>query len=193
MRRRTSFTPIGRIRAAAAQAACRCAAPTIIDRCMRPAGVATIRLLRTYSGTDDFIRLAEMYIETINIAWCAIPLFWFNQMDGRGPWDVAGSIGEHQPVMKWYGERDIPVELNEPHHWGMRDASDVDLRGRPLICRPTTRALLACTTTSRSSCSTARRPVRCDGPGQDAGHAGYHRTVGRGRTFASGGRRAPAC
>ncbi len=82
-------------------------------------------LLRTYSGTDDFIRLAELYIDTINIAWCAIPLFWFNQMDGRGPWDVAGSISEHQAVMKWYGERGIPVELNEPHHWGMRDAPDV--------------------------------------------------------------------
>jgi methylmalonyl-CoA mutase cobalamin-binding subunit len=82
-------------------------------------------LLRTYSGTDDFLRLAEMYVETIHIAWCAIPLFWFNQMDGRGPWDLEGSIREHQKVMTWYGERDIPVELNEPHHWGMRDAPDV--------------------------------------------------------------------
>ena len=82
-------------------------------------------LLRTYSGTDDFIRLAEMYVDTINIAWCAIPLFWFNQMDGRGPWDLEGSIREHQKVMTWYGENDIPVELNEPHHWGMRDAPDV--------------------------------------------------------------------
>jgi methylmalonyl-CoA mutase cobalamin-binding subunit len=82
-------------------------------------------LMRTYSGTDDFIRLAEMYVETIHNAWCAIPLFWFNQMDGRGPWDLEGSIGEHQRVMAWYGERNIPVELNEPHHWGMRDAPDV--------------------------------------------------------------------
>jgi methylmalonyl-CoA mutase cobalamin-binding subunit len=82
-------------------------------------------LLRTYSGTDDFIRLAKMYVDTINIAWCAIPLFWFNQMDGRGPWDLEGSIREHQKVMTWYGENDIPVELNEPHHWGMRDAPDV--------------------------------------------------------------------
>ncbi len=82
-------------------------------------------LLRTYSGTDDFIRLAEMYVETIHIAWCAIPLFWFNQMDGRGPWDLEGSIREHQQVMAFYGEKGIPVELNEPHHWGMRDASDV--------------------------------------------------------------------
>jgi methylmalonyl-CoA mutase cobalamin-binding subunit len=82
-------------------------------------------LLRTYSGTDDFIKLAEMYLETINIAWCAIPLFWFNQMDGRGPWDLEGSIREHQRVMAWYGEHGLPVELNEPHHWGMRDAPDV--------------------------------------------------------------------
>ncbi len=82
-------------------------------------------LLRTYSGTDDFIRLAEMYVGTIHNAWCAIPLFWFNQMDGRGPWDLEGSIREHQRVMKWYGEHNIPVELNEPHHWGMRDAPDV--------------------------------------------------------------------
>ncbi|MBN2677318.1 MAG: methionine synthase, partial [Anaerolineaceae bacterium] len=82
-------------------------------------------LMRTYSGTDDFIRLAEMYMETIHNAWCAIPLFWFNQMDGRGPWDLEGSIREHQQVISYYGQRGIPVELNEPHHWGMRDAPDV--------------------------------------------------------------------
>jgi hypothetical protein len=66
-----------------------------------------------------------MYVETIDIAWCAVPIFWFNLMDGRGPWDLEGSIREHQKVMGWYGERDIPVEVNEPHHWGMRDAPDV--------------------------------------------------------------------
>lgn len=82
-------------------------------------------LLRTYSGTDDFLALAEMYVETIHIAWCAIPLYWFNRMDGRGPWPLEESIIEHQQVMAWYGERTIPVELNEVHHWGMRDAPDV--------------------------------------------------------------------
>jgi methylmalonyl-CoA mutase cobalamin-binding subunit len=82
-------------------------------------------LLRTYSGTRDFIQLAEMYVDTINIAWCAIPLFWFNKMDGRGPLRLEDSIREHQKVMVWYGEKGIPVELNEPHHWGMREAPDV--------------------------------------------------------------------
>jgi len=31
-------------------------------------------LMRTYSGTDDFIRQAEVFTETIHNAWCAIPL-----------------------------------------------------------------------------------------------------------------------
>jgi methylmalonyl-CoA mutase cobalamin-binding subunit len=82
-------------------------------------------LMRTYSGTDDFVRLAEVYRATINIAWAAVPLFWFNAMDGRGPHDLESSIRLHQELMAWYGARGIPVELNEPHHWGMRDAPDV--------------------------------------------------------------------
>jgi len=82
-------------------------------------------LMRTYSGTDDFLELAQMYIDTIHIAWPAIPLLWFNQMDGRGPWDLVGSIREHQKVMAFYGGRGFPLEVNEPHHWGMRDAPDV--------------------------------------------------------------------
>lgn len=81
--------------------------------------------MRTYTGTDDFIKLAEMYVETINQAGAAIPLFWFNKMDGRGTWDLEGSICEHQKLMSWYGTHGIPVEVNDPHHWGMRDAPDV--------------------------------------------------------------------
>ncbi len=82
-------------------------------------------LLRTYAGCDDLLRLAEMYVDTIHNAWCAIPIYWFNRMDGRGPWDLEGSIRSHQEVMAWHGARGIPVEVNEPHHWAMRDAPDV--------------------------------------------------------------------
>ncbi len=81
-------------------------------------------LLRTYSGTDDFVRLAEMYLDTINLAWAAVPLFWFNAMDGRGPHGLAESLALHQELMAWYAQRGVPVEANEPHHWGMRDAPD---------------------------------------------------------------------
>jgi methylmalonyl-CoA mutase cobalamin-binding subunit len=82
-------------------------------------------LMRSYSGTADHLRYAEMLVRTINNAWCATSLFWFNAMDGRGPSPLEQSIREHIALMAWHGERDIPVEGNEPYHWGMRDASDV--------------------------------------------------------------------
>lgn len=82
-------------------------------------------LMRIYAGTDDHLQLAEMYLRTIHNAWCASPLFWFNQLDSRGPMGLEQSIAIHQDLMRWHAERDVPVEANEPHHWGMRDSSDV--------------------------------------------------------------------
>lgn len=82
-------------------------------------------LMRSYSGTADLLRYAEMLRRTIKNAWCATSLFWFNAMDGRGPLSLERSIRDHIALMAWHGERDIPVEGNEPYHWGMRDAPDV--------------------------------------------------------------------
>lgn len=82
-------------------------------------------LMRSYSGTADHLRYADLLVNTINNAWCATSLFWFNAMDGRGPSPLAESIREHQLLMQWHGERNIPVEGNETYHWGMRDAPDV--------------------------------------------------------------------
>lgn len=82
-------------------------------------------LLRSYSGTADHLRYADLLVRSINNAWCATSLFWFNAMDGRGPSPLEQSIMEHQTLMRWHGERGIPVEGNEPYHWAMRDASDV--------------------------------------------------------------------
>jgi len=81
-------------------------------------------LLRTYAGTDDMIELAQLYVDTINNAWAAIPIFWFNQMDGRGPMDLKSSIIAHLELIKWHAERDIPAEILESHHWSLRDSSD---------------------------------------------------------------------
>lgn len=82
-------------------------------------------LMRSYSGTDDLERLAEVHLSTIQNAWCAVSLYWFNRMDGRGPWELEPSIEQHQRLMAWYAARGVPVEANEAHHWGLRDAPDV--------------------------------------------------------------------
>ena len=81
-------------------------------------------LLRCYSGTRDLIEWAEMSLKTINIAWGAIPLFWYNQLDGRSGRAPSESIAENQKAMKWYAEHKIPLEVNESHHWSLRDAPD---------------------------------------------------------------------
>ena len=81
-------------------------------------------LIRCYSGTRDLIRWAEMSLKTIHIAWGAVPLFWYNRLDGRSDRAPEESIRENQDVMKWYGENHIPLEVNESHHWSLRDAPD---------------------------------------------------------------------
>lgn len=81
-------------------------------------------LLRCYSGTNDLIKWAEMSAETIKNAWAAIPLCWYSVIDGRSKRSLEAAITENQKVMKWYAEREIPVEVNESHQWSLREAHD---------------------------------------------------------------------
>lgn len=82
-------------------------------------------LMRCYSGTEDVFEYAPLLMETIDNAWTAIPLYWYNEMDGRGRRTIETSLHEAQQLIKWHADRNIPVEINEPHHWGLRDAHDV--------------------------------------------------------------------
>lgn len=81
-------------------------------------------LLRCYSGTNNLIPFAKVLQDTIHNAWCAVPLYWYSDLDKRGPRSVLKAITENQQVMKWHGKRNIPVEVNESHHWSLRDAHD---------------------------------------------------------------------
>lgn len=81
-------------------------------------------LLRCYAGTRDLIQWAEMSVKTINIAWGAIPLFWYSELDNRSDRPLIEAIRENQATIKWYAERGIPVEVNDSHQWSLRDAHD---------------------------------------------------------------------
>lgn len=82
-------------------------------------------LIRCYSGTDDVFKFAELLKNTIDNAWCAVPLCWYNEIDKRGTRTIEVSIKEAFELIKYHGDRNIPVEINEPHHWALRDAHDV--------------------------------------------------------------------
>lgn len=82
-------------------------------------------LVRCYSGTQDLLQYGKMLKNTINNAWAAIPLSWYNELDGRSSRKIEESMKEAFDVIRWHAENNIPVEINEPHHWGLRDAHDV--------------------------------------------------------------------
>jgi len=82
-------------------------------------------LLRIYSGTRDLISWAQMATETISNAWAAVPLCWYSGLDGRSKRTPQEAIAENQAAMAWHAQRRIPVEVNEPHHWALRDSHDV--------------------------------------------------------------------
>ncbi|MHA1791597.1 MAG: methionine synthase [Promethearchaeota archaeon] len=81
-------------------------------------------LLRIYSGTQDLVKNAKTFQKTIKNAWAAIPIFWYSELDGRGPLKIKNAIKEHLNAIKWHAERNIPVEVNDPHQWGLRMAPD---------------------------------------------------------------------
>lgn len=82
-------------------------------------------LVRTYSGTKNVEAMSEMYERTINIAWHALSLWWFNELDGRGPNSLYKNLKEHISAMKTIARGGKPVETNVPHHFAFRGCDDV--------------------------------------------------------------------
>jgi methylmalonyl-CoA mutase cobalamin-binding subunit len=82
-------------------------------------------LLRCYSGTRDLIKWAEMLKDTIDIAWGAVPLTWYSELDGRSHRKLIDAVSENQQAIRWYADHGTPVEVNESHQWALRRSGDV--------------------------------------------------------------------
>lgn len=82
-------------------------------------------LVRTYSGTKNVTRMAEIYEKTINISWHALSLWWFNELDGRGPNSLYDNLKEHLETIKYIASTNKPVETNVPHHFAFRGCDDI--------------------------------------------------------------------
>ena len=81
-------------------------------------------LLRCYSGTNDQVALAEVLLGAIHNAWCAVPVFWYSELDGRSTRSLEAAVAEHGALVAWCAARGVPVERNEQNQWGLRHASD---------------------------------------------------------------------
>ncbi len=81
-------------------------------------------LLRTYAGTRNIPHLASIYEKTINIAWHALSFWWFNRIDGRGPYDVKENLHQHIETLRFIAASGKPFEPNIPHHFSFRGGDD---------------------------------------------------------------------
>lgn len=82
-------------------------------------------LVRTYSGTKDVPRLAEIHEKSLNISWHALSFWWFDELDGRGKNSLLENLQEHFEAIKYIVSTGKPVEPNVPHHFAFRGADDV--------------------------------------------------------------------
>jgi len=82
-------------------------------------------LVRTYSATKNVRDMAEMYERTIHIAWHALSLWWFDELDGRGTNNLYQNLNEHIDTMRYVALTNKPVEANVPHHFAFRGCDDV--------------------------------------------------------------------
>lgn len=82
-------------------------------------------LVRTYAGTRHIERMAKLHEETLDIAWHALSLWWFCQLDGRGPNPVRENLQEHLAVLRHIASTGKPFEPNVPHHFAFRGCDDV--------------------------------------------------------------------
>lgn len=82
-------------------------------------------LVRTYSGTKNVKKMAQMYEKTINNAWNALSLWWFDELDGRGPNNLYKNLKEHIETMKYIALINKPFEANVSHHFAFRGCDDI--------------------------------------------------------------------
>ena len=82
--------------------------------------------VKPYAHVVDLTGFIDTCLEAgmLTGAHQAIPLYWFNELDGRGPMTVPESIREHLAAVRKLAQLQIPVEMNDPNQWSSRWAHD---------------------------------------------------------------------
>jgi hypothetical protein len=95
-----------------------------LEKLYQSSRMGNFPLLRCYSGTRDLLKWSRLLKDTINTAWCATPLLWYSELDGRSDRRLEDAFRENKMNHEWHAKQGIPVEVNESHHWSLRSAHD---------------------------------------------------------------------
>ncbi|MCK4638077.1 MAG: hypothetical protein KAT33_01525, partial [Bacteroidales bacterium] len=82
-------------------------------------------LVRTYAGTKNLCKQAEIHEKSLNIAWHALSLWWFSKIDGRGELNLLDNLTEHFETIKYIAKSGKPYEANVAHHFAFRSSDDI--------------------------------------------------------------------
>lgn len=82
--------------------------------------------IKPYAHVKELKAFVDICLETGMLigAHQAVPLFWFSELDGRGPLSLKEAIVEHKETAKYLAEKGIPVEMNDPNQWSSRFVHD---------------------------------------------------------------------
>lgn len=82
--------------------------------------------VKPYCHVTDLVGFVHQCLEAgmLKGVHQAVPLFWFNELDGRGPALVRPNIKEHFACVRELAKNGIPVEMNDPNQWSSRWAHD---------------------------------------------------------------------
>ena len=82
--------------------------------------------VKPYCHVTDLVSFVHQCLDAgmLKGAHQAVPLFWFNELDGRGPATVRESVKEHFSAVRELAKAGIPVEMNDPNQWSSRWAHD---------------------------------------------------------------------
>jgi hypothetical protein len=82
--------------------------------------------IKTYSHVADMVDFVNTSLKAGLLvgAHQAVPIYFFNQLDGRSPTPILESIQEHFNTISELNKHGIPIEINDPNHWSSRYAAD---------------------------------------------------------------------
>lgn len=82
--------------------------------------------VKPYAHVADMVNFVDICLQSgmLTGAHQAVPLYWFNELDGRGGSSVRDSIYEHFATVRELARRGIPVEMNDPNQWSSRLSHD---------------------------------------------------------------------
>ncbi|UYP43975.1 hypothetical protein NEF87_000260 [Candidatus Lokiarchaeum ossiferum] len=105
-----------------------------LQRIYASAQVGNYPLLRIYAGTQDLILNSKVQLKYLKNAWTATPIFWYSDLDGRSKRPLKLAIQENLENIMWHAHRNLPVEINDPHQWGLRAAPDHIVVADAFLC-----------------------------------------------------------